>query len=806
MAAIPMECVVAVAPAEPDECGKPSRSPVYRNAGCDVSLPLASIWEGKSTLLQTFESTVSKQANRPFLGTPCRDSRGRVSYQWQTYWEASLVVQWLAKSMFSLGVRPGARVGILGPNAPHWVQAMIACSKAAAVCVPLYPTFGRDAMHHVVVQSGMELAFVHYTDLPVLLEAMRHSTAPDQEQQGQQGQQGHAASKQGPGKGGKEGSASAAGHRIRYLVLWGQQPSRTASEVTESCKALGVQLVLWEDFLQLWGSSELGVDFDQAMIPPQPEDLCTIMYTSGTTGPPKGVMFTHRAMVSSIASLLAFLDDPWANKGVAALQQEQQHQHQRPFEEERQGEGDAPAPPPAPPAPASSHPQAHRKPFPGNVKLDVENDTHLSYLPLAHIYERIMVEVVIAVGTKVGFWEGSVKKLQTDAQALGPAMMVGVPRVWEIIRQTTWERLLARTPISRFLFRWFSSIKLQRLKAGVPQHRAFWLGDFLVFRHVRAALGGRLKLAVSGSAPLSPETEEFMRVCLCCVAGQGYGLTETCCASCVVWPDRWDMFGTVGPVQSCAELRLVSVPEMGYDACPSSPGQLPRGEICFRGPCLFSGYYLDDKATREVMDEDGFFHTGDIGQLEASGALRIIDRKKSLIKLAQGEYISVERVEAVLRDCPLVFQAWVHGEPGGRRLMALVVPRFQALLAWGQQQQQQQQGQPQGEGTQAAAGGGAADMRAADAMQPALEKEQHRRVEAWCRDPRARAAVLAEVKAATQRAGLQGFERVYAVRLIPSEWTPSNGFLTPTHKLRRQQLRGSFHQEIKEMVQEIGDT
>lgn len=97
-------------------------------------------------------------------------------------------------------------------------------------------------------------------------------------------------------------------------------------------------------------------------------------------------------------------------------------------------------------------------------------------------------------------------------------------------------------------------------------------------------------------------------------------------------------------------------------------------------------------------------------------------------------------------------------------------------------------------------------MRAADAMQPALEKEQHRRVEAWCRDPRARAAVLAEVKAATQRAGLQGFERVYAVRLIPSEWTPSNGFLTPTHKLRRQQLRGSFHQEIKEMVQEIGDT
>ncbi|GFH16095.1 AMP-binding domain-containing protein [Haematococcus lacustris] len=195
------------------------------------------------------------------------------------------------------------------------------------------------------------------------------------------------------------------------------------------------------------------------------------------------------------------------------------------------------------------------------------------------------------------------------------------------------------------------------------------------------ALGGKLKLVISGAAPLPQEQEEFIRTSLCCNAGQGYGLTETCSASAVALPDRPDMMGTVGPVQTCADFCVESVPEMGYDA-----RAVPiRGELLLRGPCLFSSYWRDPVGTREVLDEGGWFHTGDIVEVvEPSGALRIIDRKKNLVKLAQGEYVAVEAVETCLlgRTQDMVQALWVYGDPLQRRLVAVAVPHKHYLQVW----------------------------------------------------------------------------------------------------------------------------
>jgi len=186
-----------------------------------------------------------------------------------------------------------------------------------------------------------------------------------------------------------------------------------------------------------------------------------------------------------------------------------------------------------------------------------------------------------------------------DIGALKPTLFIGVPRVFDRIYGGISAQIAAGSALKKLIFGYAFSRKLSFLQGGVPQDKASPLFDRIVFSKVKQRLGGRVRIIVSGGAPLAPHVEEFLKVAMCSPVVQGYGLTETCAASCIAMPDTHEHSATVGPVLPCTELRLESVPEMGYDAADAAR---PGGEVLLRGPQLFSGYYkMPDKVRLALL-------------------------------------------------------------------------------------------------------------------------------------------------------------------------------------------------------------
>lgn len=242
-----------------------------------------------------------------------------------------------------------------------------------------------------------------------------------------------------------------------------------------------------------------------------------------------------------------------------------------------------------------------------------------------------------------------------DVTAFKPTLFIAVPRILERVCDTVEGKLAKGSTAARMAFNLAFASKLFMLRRGLPHWISGAGWDQVVFKPIQSALGGRVRFIVSGGAPLAPHVEDFCNVCMAPVL-QGYGLTETCAASFVMLPDP-RLAHTVGPPLTPTEFRLESVPELKYDATADPP----KGEIVIRGPMVFAGYYKDEEKTKTEFDSDGFFHTGDIGMLTPEGCLKIIDRKKNIFKLAQGEYIAVEYLEGKFSRSESVEQIWVYG-------------------------------------------------------------------------------------------------------------------------------------------------
>lgn len=418
----------------------------------------------------------------------------------------------------------------------------------------------------------------------------------------------------------------------------------------------------------------------------QPDDLATLIYTSGTTGDPKGVMLTHHNIVSNM---------------LAA----------------------------------------------GQVLVMTPSDVSLSFLPLSHSFERLVMYLYLHQGVTVRFAE-SLETIARDLLQVRPTIMTGVPRVYEKFQSRVLETIAAAPARRQALFRWAYGVGRTWAEArrGERPATAFLrvchaVADRLVLSKVRARLGGRLRLLVSGGAPLAGSTGEFFHA-MGLMLVEGYGLTETSPVLAVNPLDAVRL-GTVGPPIPGVELKIAD-----------------DGEILARGPNVMRGYYNKPDATREAL-AGGWFHTGDIGELDERGYLRITDRKKDLIVTSGGKKIAPQPIEAALKADPLVAEAVLLGD---RRkfVAALVVPAFAALEAR------------------------AKEMGLAGASRAALVG-------------RPEVASLYQVIIDRVNEGLGQFERIKKFALLPAEFSVASGELTPTMKVRRKVVEERWRGEIEQI-------
>ncbi|KAJ3095256.1 hypothetical protein HDU97_007115 [Phlyctochytrium planicorne] len=463
----------------------------------------------------------------------------------------------------------------------------------------------------------------------------------------------------------------------------------------------------------------LGAKNRVPLVLPKPEDAACISYTSGTTGNPKGAILTHGNLVSVLRA---------------------QFDH-------------------------------------GNDQTP--EDVHISYLPLAHVYERVCMSSMLCNGSAIGFSRGDVALLIEDIACLRPTVFASVPRLLNRI----YDRVMAQgtqsgSALKTAIFKRALDAKLANLKTTGSVTHPFW--DALVFNKVKAALGGRVRVILSGSAPISPDVLQFLRVAFCTQVLEGYGQTESTAGLTVSIHNDYDP-NHVGFAVSCNEIKLVSLPEMSYLATDKP---YPRGEIWVRGANVFAGYLKDEAKTKETITEDGWLKTGDVGAIDEKGRVRIIDRKKNIFKLAQGEYVAPEKIEGVYEKCSLVGQIFVHGDSLQSELVAIIVPDQEHAVNVGKHYKLIPESTPN--------------------PGPALPgAEPLPVVRELCNNAKFKELVQKELDVAGKKAKLRGFEFVKGIHLEADFFTVANGLLTPTFKLKRNDAATKYRPVIDKLYEEI---
>jgi long-chain acyl-CoA synthetase len=379
-----------------------------------------------------------------------------------------------------------------------------------------------------------------------------------------------------------------------------------------------------------------------------------------------------------------------------------------------------------------------------------QDDVALSFLPLSHAFERMVAYVYLFCGVTVVFAE-SLDTIARDIAHVKPTLMTGVPRVFEKLHARIMEKGQSGPAFRTAMFRWAVGVAESRGRAvlrgappPLPTRVQAPLADRLVFSKIREGLGGRVRYLISGSAPLANSLAEFFHGVGLPIL-EGYGLTETAPILTVNPPDA-PRVGTVGRAIPGVELRIAD-----------------DGEILARGPNVMSGYYNKPRETADVL-RGGWFHTGDIGTLDADGYLRITDRKKDLLVTSGGKKIAPQPLEAVLKRSPLVSEAVILGDRR-KYASALIVPDFTAL-----------------------------ERRLRDLGRPSAPRDQLV----------ARPDVVAlyqEVVDGINRE-LSQFERIKRIAILPAEFSIESGELTPTLKVRRKVVEDRWRETIEHLYRE----
>lgn len=555
---------------------------------------------------------------------------------WAEYFERICEVGSL---LIDLGVEPGDRVGIFASTRLEWALCDFATIGCGAITVPIYHTVTPEDFEHIVNNAEVKVLFIEDESLLKIYKQVAER-CPSVE---------------------KVILFSSRSEQGELPVL----SARVRDRKRESDKA-----------------RQQRDQFIQRLKAAQASDVTTIVYTSGTTGLPKGVVLTHTQAVSEVTEAFSYVGvDP--------------------------------------------------------------TDLSLSFLPFSHVLGRVELWGHLANGFTLGFAE-SIEKIQANLRELRPTLLVSVPRIFEKIHlkiQTQAES----NRISKSLFSWaigvgrkVGDLRLQHKPIPLTLIPEYEIANRLVLSKVREALGGRLRFAISGGAPLNREVALFFHACGVLVL-EGYGLTETTAAVTVNTPFDY-AFGSVGKPFGDVTIRFAE-----------------DGEILIKSNKVMRSYYKDDEATRRVL-EDGWFATGDIGHLTEYGHLKITDRKKDLIKTDGGKYVAPQKIEALLKSSPFVSQVHIHGDQR-KFVVALVTLERDYAKKFAEQR------------------GISYPSYAALAQHPAITEAVRK--------------VVAEANAK-----LSSYETVKRFLILPDEFSIENGELTPSLKIKRKVIDQKFKREL----------
>jgi len=593
----------------------------------------------QDTLAKMFWNRIERSGDQP-----AQQAKRDGVWKTLTWKEVGQAVRELAAGLLALGRKKGDAVGILSASRAEWVHADFAIFSVGCVTIPIYPTYPADLIQYIVNDAGVRTLFVEdTTQLAKVLEV----------------------------QGKMEG--------LEQIILIQAEAGKTPNPRVQT----------WEQLRRLGRDSldRVRSELEARRAGGRSDDVATIVYTSGTTGPPKGVVQTH-------GNHMAALDSAAQTTSIA------------------------------------------------------EGDVHLLFLPLAHSFARLEAFIGIHRGLTTAFAE-NIDKLRDNLPEVRPHFLCSVPRVFEKVYAGVLAKAEAGSPLKKKIFRWAVGVgkEVSRLKqAGKPVPGLlgfkYRIASKLVFSKMHAALGGRLRFAVSGGAPLSREIAEFFHAAGILIL-EGYGLTETCP---VLTNNREDKFkfGSVGLPLPGVEIRIA-----------------PDGEILGRGGNIAKGYFKKPDATAEVFLADGWFATGDIGTLDEDGFLFITDRKKDLIVTAGGMNIAPQNIENLLKGDPFVSQVMVYGD---RRPfpVALITLNPDELTAF------------------AKAEGILTPDSAALTRHPRVVERVSRIVE--------------------ERNGeLQSYAKIKKFTILAGDFTVENGFLTPTLKVKRKVIRDKYQDALDQL-------
>ena len=439
----------------------------------------------------------------------------------------------------------------------------------------------------------------------------------------------------------------------------------------------------------------------------KPDTIMTICYTSGTTGSPKGVMLCQRNLICVLETCI----------------------------------------------------------YASSLPLD-EYGCHVSFLPLAHIFERMVISGFMGVGGKVGFISGSVRTtLMEDISLFGPTLLFTVPRILQTIRNKVFDGFNALGGWKKKLAYKAYHTKLENYKKyGIVTHAIY---DQLIFKKIRNMFGNRLKVVLCASAPMPKELADDFKVLLSIPVLEGLGMTELAGAAFATNYHDLTNF-TAGGIIGGAKMIIKSVPDLGYSIDDVIDGiNCPAGEICLKGPLVFKGYYKNDEENEKAFDKDGYFHTGDVGRLfpNLGNGLKIVDRVKEIFKLSQGEYIIPAKLESIYSKSVYIQQIMIYGNSSMNNIIGIISPD---------------------------------KKRCAEALDISVEELSKNE-----ENPELINLIVKDLLKLAEEANFNGLEKVKFIIITFEGFTVENSCMTPTMKIVRKKVELRFKERIDKLYNSI---